>query len=91
MISFFNENDHKQISYIVVFPKKFLLGDVQANKCNIGKEKKRLKKRKERRKFSSCFQLFKPVQRHQNLLQILRKKVKYKSQFKMFQDKDIQY
>ena len=91
MISFFNENDHKQISYILALPKKFLLGDVQANKCNIGKEKKRLKKRKERRKFSSCFQLFKPVQRHQNLLQILRKKVKYKSQFKMFQDKDIQY
>ena len=62
------------------------MGDVQANKCKNAGEK-----RKERRKFSSCFQLFKPVQRHQNLPRILWKKVKYKSEFKMFQDKDIQY
>lgn len=59
MISFFNENDHKQISYILAFPKKFLLGDVQANKCNIGKEKKRLKKKKRK---AEVFELFPALQ-----------------------------
>ena len=63
VISFFNENDHKQISYILAFPKNFLMGDVQANKCK-KKTRKGGKKRKERRKFravSSSSSLFSDI------------------------------
>ena len=57
MISFFNENDHKQISYILAFPKNFLMGDVQANKCKKRKEKVENKKRK-----AEVFELFPALQ-----------------------------
>ena len=58
VISFFNENDHKQISYILAFPKNFLMGDVQANKC----KKKTRKGGKKKKRKAEVFELFPALQ-----------------------------